>query len=216
MPLRLHFHPLSSYCWKVLIALYETGTPFEPVTVDLSDETSRAAFLALWPMGKFPVLEDTDRGEVVPESSAIIDYLDLHYPGPRRLVPSSPDLAGRTRFWDRFFDLHTHESMQKIVGDRIRPADEKSPFVVTKARATLASAYDVLEPAAASRTWFSGGEFGLADCAAAPALFYADRVQPLGKAHGAISAYLDRLQARPSFSRVLTEAEPYFWMFPTA
>jgi glutathione S-transferase len=215
MSLTLHYHPLSSYCWKALIALYENGAPFEPVIVDLGDETSRAAHLALWPLGKMPVLRDDARGETVPETSVIIDYLDRYYPGPVRFTPADPDQAWRARLWDRFFDLHVHNHMQKIVGDRIRPAGQQDPFGVADARAQLKTALDYLEREAAARTWFSGDDFGLADCAAAPALYYADRVQPLEARQGAVRAYLDRLMARPSFIRVLKEAEPYFAMFPS-
>jgi glutathione S-transferase len=214
MTLTLHYHPLSSYCWKVLIALYENGAPFEPAILDLGDEAARAAHLALWPMGKMPVLHDDARCETVPESSVIIDYLDRYYPGRVPFTPADPDQAWRTRLWDRFFDLHVHNHMQRIVGDRIRPAGRQDPFGVADAKAQLAVALSYLEREAAARTWFSGDDFGLADCAAAPALYYADRVQPLTGAHGAVRAYLDRLTARPSFARVLKEAEPYFAMFP--
>jgi glutathione S-transferase len=214
MSLTLHYHPLSSYCWKVLIALYENATPFERVIVDLGEEASRAAHLALWPMGKMPVLRDAARGETVPEASVIIDYLDRYYPGAAPFTPADPDQAWRTRLWDRFFDLHVQGAVQKIVGDRIRPAGRQDPFGVADARAQLTAALAYLESQAASRTWFSGEGFGLADCAAAPALYYADRVQPFGAGQGAVRGYLDRLLARPAFARVLREAEPYFAMFP--
>jgi glutathione S-transferase len=214
MSLTLHYHPLSSYCWKVLIALYENGTPFERFVVDLGDETARAAHLALWPMGKMPVLRDDERGETVPETSAIIDYLDWRFPGPTRFTTTDPALAWRTRLWDRFFDLHVSEAMSKIVTDRIRPPAQGDAFGVAQARAQLSRAYGVLEREASSRIWFSGDAFGLADCAAAPALFYADRVQPLGAEHVQARAYLDRLLARASFAKVLEEAEPYFKLFP--
>jgi glutathione S-transferase len=125
MTLVLYFHPLSSFCQKALIALCENGTPFEPRIVDLSDEASRAAFLRLWPIGKFPVLRDEARDRLIPESSVIIEYLDQHYPGPAPLVPADPDLALKTRLADRFYDLYVHEPMQKIVGDRLRPAGER-------------------------------------------------------------------------------------------
>jgi glutathione S-transferase len=214
MSLTLHYHPLSSYCWKALIPLYENGTPFTPQIVDLGDEASRAAHLALWPLGKMPVLHDAARGETVPESSVIIDYLDRYYPGPARFTPADPELAWRTRLWDRFFDLSIQGPVQKIVGDRIRPAGQQDPFGVADARRQLTAALAHLEREAAARTWFSGPDFGLADCAAAPALYYADRVQPFGAGQGAVRAYLDRLMARAAFARVLEEAEPYLAMFP--
>jgi glutathione S-transferase len=214
MSLTLHYHPLSSYCWKALIALYELGAAFDPVIVDFSDAASRDAHLALWPVGKIPVLRDEARRETLPEASMIIEYLDRRYPGSPALVPEDPDLAWRARLWDRFFDLHVMDVTSKIITDRIRPAGQHDDYGVEQAREQLARAYDLLEPQARSRTWFTGAAFGLADCAAAPALYYANRVQPLGPSHVATSDYLARLAARPSFARVLEEAAPYFGMFP--
>ena len=211
MTLTLWGHPLSSYTWKVLIPLYENGTPFRSITVD---QTTYADFVQVWPMGKFPVLVDATRGETVPESSAIIDYLDRYHPGAVRFVPTDPDKAWRTRLWDRFLDLHVHDPMQRIVADRNRPAGSKDPFGVEEAHAKLAKSYRVVEAEAAKRPWLSGDDFGLADCAAAPALFYADKVRAFGPEQAATRDYLDRLTARPSFARVLQEAEPYFHMFP--
>jgi glutathione S-transferase len=209
MTLRLYHHPLSSYSWKVLIALYENATPFEPVVVD---ETTRDELARIWPIGKFPVL--IDRGESVPETSAIIDYLDRYHPGPVRFTPADPDLAWRVRLRDRFFDLHVHEWMGRIVADRIRPADSKDPFGVAEAHGKLAKAYPLVEAQAGRQAWACGDDFGLADCAAAPALYYANKVRPFGPESPATRAYLDRLMARPSFARVLQEAEPYFHLFP--
>ena len=215
MSLTLHFHPLSSFCWKALIGLYENDTPFTPLVVNLGEEASRAAFLAVWPIGKFPVLRDAARGVTVPETSVILDYLDAHYPGPVRFTPVDPDSAWRTRLWDRFFDLYMQIPMQKIVGDRIRPSDaDRDPFGVAQARSQLTTSYGVLEAELAGRTWMSGEDFGLADCAALPALYYANKVQPLDGAFPAISAYLARLKARPSVARTLAETEPYFKYFP--
>jgi glutathione S-transferase len=213
MTLTLYQHPLSSYSWKVLIALYENATPFEAVTVEAS---TYADFLRVWPMGKFPVLVDAARGQTVPESSAIIDYLDFYHPGAVRFVPADPDRAWRTRLWDRFVDLHIHDPVQKIVADRNRPADAKDAFGVAEAHAKLARAYPVIEAEAGKRPWLSGDAFGLADCAAAPALYYANKVHPFGAGEAATRGYLDRLIARPSFKRVLQEAEPYFHLFPQA
>ncbi|HVN01099.1 MAG TPA: glutathione S-transferase family protein [Caulobacteraceae bacterium] len=209
MTLTLYYHPLSSYSWKALIALYETGADFQRVIVDAE---TRPAFLEVWPIGKFPVLLDAERSETVPESSVAIEYLDRHRPGAGWLIPADPELAWRARLWDRFFDLHIHEHMQKIVGDRLRPSEAKDSFGVAEARGRLAIAYGVAEAQAAGRTWICGDDFSLADCAAAPALYYADKVQPLSA--GALRAYLDRLMDRPSFARVLEEAEPYFNLFP--
>jgi glutathione S-transferase len=211
MTLTLYAHPLSSYSWKVLIALYENATPFEQVTIDA---TTHAEFVKVWPIGKFPVLVDQARGERVPESSAIIDYLDRYHPGPVRFTPEDPDLAWRVRLRDRFFDLHIHQPMQRIVGDRIRPPGRKDPLGVEEARSALAKAYPVAEAQIGRETWLSGEGFGLADCAAAPALYYANKVQPFSEECVAVKAYLQRLTARPSFERVLREAEPFFKLFP--
>jgi len=211
MTLRLYYHPLSSYSWKVLIALYENATPFEPVVVD---ETTGDELARIWPIGKFPVL--IDRGENVPESSAIIDYLDRYHPGAVRFTPADPDLAWRVRLRDRFFDLHIHEWMGRIVVDRIRPAGSKDPFGVAEAHDRLARAYPLVEAKAGRQPWACGDDFGLADCAAAPALYYANKVRPFGPESPATRAYLDRLIARPSFARVLQEAEPYLHLFPQA
>jgi glutathione S-transferase len=214
MPLRLYYHPLSSFCWKTLIALCENDTPFTPVSVDLSNETERAALLKLWPIGKFPVMRDDAEDRTIPESSVIIEYLDTHYPGRTRFIPADAKLALQTRLRDRFYDLYVHLPMQKIVGDRLRPADSKDPHGVEEAMARIQSCYDMIDKEIANRTWAMGDAFSLADCAASPALFYANQVVPSGAAHGNLAAYFQRLTARPSFARVLREAEPYFAMFP--
>ena len=213
MVLRLHYHPLSSFCWKVLVALYENDTPFEPVFVDLSKQADRDAFYKLWPIGKFPVIEDTAREWMVPESNIIIEYLDQHYPGRTRLVPADPDLARQVRMRDRFFDLYVQTPMQKVVGDRLRPDDHKDPLGVEQARAQLRTALALVE-SDIGNAWVMGDAFTMADCAAAPALHYADRINPLAGEFPKTLAYLDRLRARPSFARVLREAEPYAHMFP--
>ena len=214
MSLTLHFHPLSSFCWKALIALYENDTPFEPRLVDLGNETERAALLKLWPIGKFPVLRDDAKDRTIPESSIIIEYLDNHYPGRTRFIPADPKLALQTRLRDRFYDLYVHLSVQKIVGDRLRPEGKKDPHGVEEAKARIQSCYGMIDKEVAAKTWAMGEAFSLADCAASPALFYASKVMPFGDTHKNVMAYFDRLQARPSFARVIKEAEPYFAMFP--
>jgi len=214
MPLKLYLHPLSSYCWKTLLAFYENDTPFEPLIVDLGNEAERAALAKLWPFAKFPVLRDEARDRTVPESSIIIEYLAQHYPGATPLLPADADQAQETRLRDRFYDLHVHEHMQKIVGDRLRPEGQRDPVGVEYARAQLRIAYDMIEQDMASRTWAAGEAFSMADCAAAPALYYANKVQPLGESYPHATAYLDRLTQRPCFARVLREAQPYFAMFP--
>jgi len=214
MSLKLHFHPLASFCWKALIALYENGTPFEPVIVDLGNAESREAFAAVWPMAKFPVLQDEARGSTVAEATVVIEYLDAFYPGATRFVPEDAEHAWRARMWDRVFDHYIHESMQKIVGDRLRPEDGKDPFGVEQAKGQLREAYVLLDKEIGTKTWAIGDAFSIVDCAASPALFYANTVLPLSSKHRSLPAYLRRLMARPSFARVLQEAEPYFPMFP--
>lgn len=215
MSLILHYHPLASFCWKGLIALYENGTDFTPRLVDLGAADSRAAFAALWPLAKMPVLEDDTHDIVIPETSIIIDYLDRHHRGPVRFVPEDPDLAREVRLWDRIFDNYVQLPMQKIVGDRLRPEGQHDPFGVAEARILLATALGVVEAQMADRRWATGEDFSLADCAAAPALFYADKVMPLGPLYSNALALLERLKARPSFARVLVEAEPWFQYFPS-
>ncbi|MGD0846892.1 glutathione S-transferase family protein [Bradyrhizobium sp.] len=214
MSLTLHFHPLSSFCWKVLIALYENDTAFVPHMVDLGNEAERAALLKLWPIGKFPVLRDDAMDRTIPESSIIIEYLDNHYPGRTRFIPADEKLALQARLRDRFYDLYVHLPMQKIVGDRLRPPGKQDPHGVEEARARLQSCYGMIDREVATRTWAMGEVFSIADCAAAPALFYANTVMPFGDENKNLTAYFDRLTARPSLARVIKEAEPYFRMFP--
>jgi glutathione S-transferase len=215
MSLTLYFHPFSSYCQKVLTALYENDTPFTPHVVDLMDAAEAAAFKKLWPIGKFPVLRDESADLTIPESTNIIEYLAQRYPGRTALLPADPDRAREARFRDRFFDLHVHEHLQKIVFDRLRPSDSKDPFGVEQAKGRLGTAYAMLEAHLASRTWAAGEDFTIADCAAAPSLFYANLVAPFTDTHKWVAAYLDRLMNRPSFARVVREAEPYRHLFPT-
>jgi glutathione S-transferase len=214
MSLKLYFHPLASFCWKVLIPLYENDTPFEGHIVDLADQASATAFKKIWPIGKFPVLRDEARGRTVPESSTIIEYLAQHYPGRTRLVPTDPDLARQSRFRDRFYDHYVHVPMQKIVTDRIRPEGRHDPHGVEEAKALLQTSLGMIDRDMATKAWAMGDAFSMADCAAAPALFYADKVMPFAETHRNAAAYLERLMQRPSFARVLQEAQPYFGMFP--
>jgi glutathione S-transferase len=214
MTLKLYFHPLSSYCQKVLVALYENETPFEAHLVDLGNKASRADFLKIWPVGQFPVLRDDARDRTIPESSIIIEYLDRYHPGTTPLVPADADLAWQARLRDRFYDLHVHNHMQKIVGDRLRPAASKDPYGVEQAKKKMQTAYGLLDQEMATKTWAMGDVFSMADCAAAPALFYANLVVPFGDTHKNVAAYFDRLMNRPSFARAVAEAKPYFAMFP--
>ncbi|HEV2512696.1 glutathione S-transferase family protein [Bosea sp. (in: a-proteobacteria)] len=214
MSLTLYFHPLSGFCQKTLVALYENDTPFTPQLVNFGDATERADFLKFWPIGKFPLLRDDSNGRLVPETSLIIEYLTLHYPGPVALLPESPVAALEVRRLDRLFDLYVAIPMQKVVLDRLRPEGSNDPVGVAEARATLASAYDVLEAEIGGRQWALGDDFSLADCSAAPALFYAERALSFRDSHPRLWAYFERLRTRPSYARALAEAEPYFQFFP--
>lgn len=214
MSLKLYMHPLASFCQKVLIALYENDTPFEPHIVDLGDAAASAALKALWPMGKMPVLRDDARDRTIAESSIIIEYVDQHHPGANRLIPADPERALQARFGDRFYDIYVHEPMQKIVTDRLRPAGKNDPHGVEQARALMQTAYGMIEQAMQSRTWSAGDAFTIADCAAAPALFYANKIAPFGETHPHVGGYFDRLMERPSFARAVREAEPYLKQFP--
>jgi glutathione S-transferase len=214
MKLDFYFHPLASYCWKVLIALYENETAFEPHIIDLGNPESRRELEALWPFAKFPVLRDRDRDRIIPESSIIIEYLMQHYAGKAELLPADRERALEVRLQDRFYDAYVHEAMQKVVIDKLRPAGKNDPVGVEQARQQLDTAYGVIEARMANQLWAAGSAFSLADCAAAPALYYANRVAPFGEQRKNVAAYLSRLEARPSFQRVMAEAQPYFHLFP--
>lgn len=214
MSLTLYFHPLSSFCQKALIALYETGTPFTPKIVDLLDAGQRAEFRKVWPIGKFPVLHDAARDATIPEASIIIEYLQLHYPAPVRLIPADEPRLLQMRLRDRFFDLYLNTPMQKIVTDRLRPAGRNDGVGVADAKTMLQTALGLTEKYIAGKTWIMGDDFTMADCAAAPSLFYADKIVPLKENYANAAAYLDRLMQRPSFARALKEAKPYFGMLP--
>lgn len=210
----LYYHPLSSYCWKVLIALYESGVPFTGRM--LAEETAATEWQSLWPIGKFPVLRDPARGAIVAEASIIIEYLALHDPGTFRPIPADPDAALEVRLMDRLFDNYVMSPMQALVGDRLRPEPQRDSTAREQARALLGKAYALIEERMGGRTWAAGESFTLADCAATPSLFYADRIVPMRDQHPALAAYLDRLEARPSVARVLAEKQPYWVMFPFA
>jgi glutathione S-transferase len=216
MSLILHSHPLSSFCQKVIVALYENETPFTAKMLDLSDPEERAAFLRLWPTGKIPLLEDTARGQIIPETSIMIEYIARHYPGRATLIPADPDAALEMRLQDRLFDLYVELPMQKIVADRMRAPGEKDPAGVAQARAQLQVSYDIIAARLEGRTWLMGDIFTMADCGAAPALYYANMVEPFGASHPTVAAYLARLQARPSYARAFKESEPFLQFVPKA
>jgi glutathione S-transferase len=210
MTLKLYAHPFSSYCQKVLIALYENETPFEYLTLD--DAKNGAALEALWPIKKFPVLADD--GRTILEASIIIEHLDLYHPGPVRLMPEDPRDALDVRLMDRFFDNYIMTPMQKIVVDRLRPEQDRDPYGVTEARTMLDKAYSWLDKTLAGREWATGTDFSAADCAAAPSLFYADWAHPIPEGLTRVRDYRARLLARPSFARAVDEARPYRQFFP--
>jgi glutathione S-transferase len=214
MSLTLYFHPLSSFCWKTLIALYEADVPFEPRVVNLGDPADRAAFQAVWPLAKFPVLRDEGRGQTLPESTIIIEYLAQHYPAAASLIPTDPDAARPVRLLDRLFDSYIHVPLQQVVAERMRPEGSHDPYGADSARSTIRQGYDLLAPMIAG-PWAAGDTFTLADCAALPALYYADYAVPLA-GWPTLAAYLERLKARPSVARVLAEAQPFFQYFPLA
>lgn len=211
MAITLYYHPLASFCHKVLIALYENGTPFGKRVIDLGEPADRAELEAIWPLCKFPVIADDARGRDVPESSSIIEYLDHFYPGAAPLVPLDWEAAHAVRLWDRFFDNYVQGPMQAIVLDRISGSNGD----MARERAALATAYGIVEARMAGREWIAADAFSMADCAAAPGLFYAATLVPLAAA-GTLEAYFERLMAHPSVRRVLDEARPYFEMYPFA
>lgn len=214
MSLTLYYHPLSSFCMKVLIALYENDTPFRPHMVDLMDKAQHAAFVKIWPIGKFPVLRDRDRNRTIPETSVIIAHLDRHFPGRTRLIPEDADTASQMHVYDRVFDNYVNLNVQRVVFGRLRSEGQRDPYGVEEARTHLRVALDMIERDVTGKTWIMGDDFTMADCAAAPALFYADKIIPLKPDHPQLAGYLERLKRRPSFMRVLEEAKPYLHMFP--
>jgi glutathione S-transferase len=212
MNLKLYAHPFSSYCQKALIALYENDTPFEWRLLEGADSPIIREFNALWPLKRFPVLVDGDR--TILEASIIIEYLDLHHPGPTRLVPEDPRAALEVRMLDRFFDNYISTPQQKCVFDRIRDEADRDDYGMAEARAMLDTSYAWLDKTMADREWAAGDAFSLADCAAGPALFYADWTHPFGDRFPNLTAYRQRLLARPSFARAVDEARPYRSYFP--
>ena len=209
--LTLWYHPLSSFCWKALIALYEADVAFTPREVKLFEPEALAAYKKVWPLAKLPVLTDDARGETVPESSLIIEYLARRFPAAAGLVPADPDAARPVHLRDRVVDNYIHAPFFAIVNERLRP-DHKDPFGVEQNKAAIARGYDALAPMIEG-PWAMGEAFTLADCSAMPALFYADYAVKLD-GWPRLRAYLDRLKTRPSVARVLQEAEPVFHMFP--
>ena len=214
MTLKLYYHPLASFCHKVLIALYEKEIAFTPVIVDFGNPESAAAFRKVWPMAKIPALVDEETGQTVAETSIVLDYLERRFPQEPTLLPADPSEALQVRFWDRFYDFYVELPMQKIVTDRLRPEGANDTFGVEQARGQLREAYGVIDGEMASKEWAAGANFSIADCAAAPALFYANTAEPIGDNHKYAKSYLTRLMQRKSYARILEEAAPYFKFFP--
>jgi glutathione S-transferase len=212
MTLKLYAHPFSSYCQKVLVALYENGTAFDYRELSHTDPQPMAELTALWPLKRFPVLVDADR--TVVESTIIIEYLGLRHPGPVRLLPADPAAALEVRSMDRFFDNYVSTPLQKIIGDSLRPEGQHDPKGVADARALLDTAYAWLDAAMATREWAAGDTFSLADCGAAPFLFYADWTHRIDPSYAHVLGYRKRLLARPSFARAVDEARPFRSLFP--
>ena len=209
-PPRLYAHRFSSYCQKVLVALYENATPFD--YRNLEDAQNGAELAALWPMKRFPVL--VDGGRTVLEASCIIEYLQLHHPGPVRLIPDDADAALDVRMLDRFFDNYVSTPQQKVVFDALCTEADRDPHGVRKARAMLETSYAWLDARMATRSWACGDDFSLADCGAAPFLFYADWTHAIEPRFANVRAYRERLLARPSFKRAVDEARPFRPYFP--
>jgi glutathione S-transferase len=208
----LYAHPFASYCWKVLVALYENHTAFTYRSLASEDPQAATELEALWPLKKFPVL--VDEGRPVIESSVIIEYLALRYPGPVRLIPAEPEAALEVRFLDRYFDNYVMTPMSKIVTNQLRPEDRRDSYGVEEARAALDTAYRWLDGVMIRRTWAAGDDFTLADCAAAPSLFYADWAHPIGERFPHVRSYRSRLLARPSVAQTVDEARPFREFFP--
>ena len=212
MSLQLFSHPFSSYSQKAQIALYENATPFTQRVITPEDPQTYAEFEHRWPIKRFPILVDGDR--VVLEATSVIEYLDVHYPGPVRLIPDDPDVAVEVRMMDRVFDNYVMTPQGKCVFDALRPADSRDSFGVDEARKMLEKIYAWLDTYLAGREWAVDDAFSLADCAAASSLFYADWTHPIDAGFKNLIAYRRRLLARPSFARAVDEARPYRRYFP--
>lgn len=211
MALKLYAHPFSSYCQKAFIAFYEKNVPFDLQLLSSENPKAGEKLKALWPLERFPVL-DAD-GRTLLESTIIIEWLDQRFPWTTRLIPADPDQALEVRMYDRIFDNYVMTPMQGIVFDRVRPEDAHDPHGVAQARAMLDKACAWLDARMATREWAAANSFTLADCAAAPALFYANWVHPFD-GHKHLAAYYERLRARPSVARTIDGARPYRHFFP--
>lgn len=213
MSLILHGHPLASYCWKTLIALNELGLGHEVRQVDLGDAQARAAFEALWPTAKIPLLQDGEK--VIAETSIQIEYLHQREGSTSTLLPVDAEACLRVRLWDRLFDSYVMTPMQNHIAQLLRPEAQRDHGAIEAANAALASAYEWIEARMDhSGNWAVGDGFSMADCAAAPSLFYAVTIVPFAQRHTHLRAYFERLMARPSVHRVIRDAGPWFRYYP--
>jgi glutathione S-transferase len=210
--MELFAHPFSSYSQKALLAFRENEIPFTYRVLDPGDPATMDAFRSRWPLERFPVLVDGDR--TVFEATAIIEYLAVHHPGAVTLVPQGRDRAVDVRMLDRFFDNYVSTPLQTIVFDARRKPEDRDPYGAREARAMLEKSYRWLDATMADRTWAAGDDFTMADCAAAPALFYADWTHRIDPAFANVIAYRQRLLARPTFAKLVDEARPFRPYFP--
>jgi glutathione S-transferase len=212
MTMQLFGHPFSSYTQKALIALYENGTPFEFRMLSPGEPADGAEFARLWPIKRFPIL--LDQGQTIVEATTVIEYLQAYYPGPVALIPEAAGAAVEVRMMDRVFDNYVMNTQQKCVLDAIRAPGNRDAHGVAEAKAMLDTAYAWMDERMAGREWAVNDSFSLADCAAGPALFYADWTYPIPARFTSLHAYRRRLLARPSFARAIDEARPYRAFFP--
>jgi len=211
--LTLHYHPLSSYCHKVLIALDVLGIDVDKRLLNLGDPAERSAFLSLWPTGKMPLL--IDQGRAIPETSIIIEHLQRHHARTgRELIPQDADAALEVRLWDRLFDLHVMTPMQACTADLLRPEAQRDAQAVAQAHDKLRMAYALVDRQLEGRIWIAGEAFSMADCAAAPSLFYAMTYVPMPAQHTRLAAYVDRLMDHPPVARTIDQARPFFKFYP--
>lgn len=210
MPLTLYYHPLSSHCWKLLIALDELGAAFEPRIVNLGDATERAAYAALWPTAKIPLLMDGERA--VPETAIQMEYLNHHHGGD--LLPADFEAQLQARLWDRLFDWHVMDPMQRYIAQLLRPEGERDAKAQADAVNQLGMAYDLIESRMGNHAWAAGDGFTMADCTAAPSLFYASTIRPFSTEHARLKGYFERLLARPSVAKAIEQAKPFFQYYP--
>lgn len=212
-PPTLYYHPLSSYCHKALIAIDVLGAEVDLQVLNLGDPEARAAHKALWPTGKIPLL--MDQGRPVPETSIIIEHLQRHHArAGQTLIPDDADAALEVRLWDRLFDLYVMTPMQALTADLMRPEGERNARGTDQARETLSSAYELIDRRLDGRSWVASDAFSMADCAAAPALFYAVTHVPFMPTQVKLAAYFERLMAHPPVARTVDQARPFFQFYP--